>query len=65
MSLSDWPVGKSMGEFSSLMLDVGGLHFSLFMLGVGLTEDKQAPTPPHHVAVSTAFLDDTLGFEAQ
>lgn len=35
------------------------------MLGVGLTEDKPAPTPLHHVAVSTALLDDTLGLEAQ
>lgn len=35
------------------------------MLGVGLTEDKPAPTPLHLVAVFTALLDDTLGFEAQ
>lgn len=35
------------------------------MFGVGFTEDKPAPTPLHHVAVSTALLDDTLGFKAQ
>lgn len=35
------------------------------MLRVGLSVDKQAPTPLHCVAISTALPDDVLGLGAQ
>lgn len=42
-----------------------GLHLSLLVPGVGLTEDEPAPAPLHVVAVLAALLNDALGLELQ